>query len=473
LSDKQPSTGILRKRVRALLAGAFLLWLSGCGGVGGTDEDESSGDPGTIYGATTVSGAIAGQSGGQSRMSGWVVVLSERDSGISRVGEVNASGIFSIKGVRPEYPHGLTLLSPDYLVRGVFAVPSSTSNRLQMYFYIKGSTLPRFVHRGYVVSPQSTDGISLATDTVADSDGDGAPDGASSLGLIASEVDLDQDGIVNDIDPDIDGDGLLNVFDSDDDADGTLDVVDTDANGNLIVDVAEASSDQHFKAGVEYFSASVEVQPVTGGGTNTYLNLATKVRSGVAPLSVQVRGASSLLNGAVVEATDETPQAAWDKRLLDDGASEDGFSGDLIYAKKVLLGSGRSLRPNQAIFLQLGFGTQEAPVFAEFPMTFPDITLGSLDFTWTKVTRTVLKNSASDPFGTLTTYSWAVSIQNSDGVTVYESPLAASDTDSLVIPDKLLDTGSSYTMKVSAQLIDRIPGYPAFVVYSASQTFTY
>ncbi|NDE16047.1 hypothetical protein EBZ80_14065 [bacterium] len=452
---------------------AVSVFVSACGSSSGSDSDSSSSGDGSLYGSTTVSGSISGQSGGQSRMSGWVVVLTERDTGISRVGEVNASGIFSIPGVRPSVAHGLTLLSPDYLVRGVFAVPSETTAKLQTFFTMTKSYLPRFIHRGYVVTPQSLDGISLTSDSVADSDGDGSPDGLSSLGLAGglSSVDLDQDGVVNDIDPDIDGDGLLNWFDPDDDADGLSDVVDTDANGNLVIDTAESVSDQNFRTGVEYFTVSVEVRP-SGSTTNTYLSLATKVRKGVTPKSVQVRGPQALLNGSVIEATDTAPQSAWDKLLLDDGNSEDGFADDLIYARKVLLGSGKSPRPNQSLFLQLGFGDTSSPVFAEFPFTFPAVDLGSLAFTWNGATRTVAKTSTSAPFGSLTSYSWSISISNSDGVKVYESPLVSADTSSIVIPDRLLDSGSTYTFEASAQLLDRIPGYPAFVVYSPTQSIT-
>jgi hypothetical protein len=447
--------------------------LSGCGSSSGSEESSSSSD-GALYGSTTVSGSISGQSGGQSRMSGWVVVLTERDTGISRVGEVNASGIFSIAGVRTSVPHGLTLLSPDYLVRGAFAVPSDTAAKVHTFFTINKSYLPRFIHRGYVVTPQSLDGISLTKDSVADSDGDGSPDGLSSLGLVngMSSVDLDQDGGVNDTDPDIDGDGLLNWFDADDDGDGLADVVDTDANGNLVVDTAESFSDQNFRNGIEYFAVSVEVQP-DGSSTKTYLSLAAKIRKGVSPMSVQVRGPVALLNGSVIEATDSIPQAAWDKLLLDDGNSEDGFADDLIYARKVLLGTGKSPRPFQSVFLQLGFGDPSSPVFAEYPFTFPSVDLGALAFTWNSATRTVAKTGASDPFGDLTSYSWSISISNADGVKVYESALVAADTSSIVIPDRLLDSGSTYTFQAAAQLLDRIPGYPAFVVYSPTQSITY
>lgn len=466
----------LQNQVRILLCalfGWFAFFTAGCGSSGGAEGDSSSGG-GALYGSDTISGSISGQSGGQSRMAGWVVVLTERDTGISRVGEVNSSGIFTINGVRSSVPHGLNLLSPDYLVRGTFAVAASTSAKLQTFFTMTKTNLPRLIHRGYVVTPQSMDGISLSTDSIADADGDGAPDGSSSLGLVGtSTVDLDGDGIPNDLDPDIDGDGLLNVFDADDDGDGTLDVVDTDANGNLIIDSAEAFSDQNFKYGIEYLAASVEVHPVVGGTTKTYLSLATKLRSGVSPLSVQVRGPQALLNGSVIESTSTTPEAAWDKRLLDDGASEDGFSGDSIYAKKVLLGTGKSPHPFQALFLQLGFGSAESPVFAEYPLTFPAIDLGTLTFTWNGPTRTVAKVTTSNPFGDLTTYSWAISISNADGVKIYESTLVTAETQTIVIPDKLLSTGSVYTFQATAQLLDRIAGYPAFIVYSASQSITY
>ncbi len=456
-----------------LASSGWVMSLVACG-TGGGSGDSGSSSGGALYGTTTISGSIAGATGGQNRMAGWVVVLTERLTRISRVGEVNASGIFSIKGVRPGESQTLTLLSPDYNVRGMFAVASSTSNKIQVFFRIQGSTLPRLIHRGYVVSPQSMDGLSLDSDLMNDSNGDGAPDGSSALGLSSlSDVDLDQDGAVNDTDPDIDGDGLLNVFDSDDDADGVEDLVDTDANGNLIVDSAESYGDQYFQDGVNFVAYSIEVRPQLDGSTKTYLIVSSKLRSGNAPLAVQVRGPASLLNGATIEATESAPAAAWDKQLLDDGASEDGFAGDGIYARKVLLASGRSVRPYQALFLQLVFGSTNDPVFAEFPFTFPDIDLGSMAFSFTAATRTVVKSPSSAPFGDVTAYNWSVIVNNSDGVKIYESPLTAGSSDSLVIPDKLLQSGESYTLQATAQLLDRIPGYPAFVVYSTESTVSF
>ena len=214
---------------------------AGCGSSGSSESDSTgSSSSGALYGSDTISGSIAGQTGGQSRMAGWVVVLTERDTGISRVGEVSSSGIFTISGVRPSVPHGLNLLSPDYLVRGTFAVASETAGKVQPFFTMTKSNLPRLIHRGYVVTPQSMDGIVLATNTATDANGDGAPDGTSSLGLASlSSVDLDGDGIVNDLDPDIDGDGLLNVFDSDDDADDILAIMSLIRQNPIAIRISE------------------------------------------------------------------------------------------------------------------------------------------------------------------------------------------------------------------------------------------
>lgn len=466
---------VSRTRVAlAALSVVSALASSACGAGGGSGDSSSSSGGGPLYGSTTINGSIAGATGGQSRMAGWVVVLTERLTRISRVGEVNSSGIFSIKGVRPGESHTLTLLSPDYVVRGTFAVASSTTNKVHVFFRMQGTSLPRLIHRGYVVSPQSSDGISIDSDMVTDSNGDGAPDGSAVLGLAGlSGIDLDQDGIGNEIDPDIDGDGLLNVFDNDDDADGLDDIVDTDANGNLLVDNAETYGDQYFQSGVEFLATSLEVRPQGDGSTKTYLIFSTKLRSGTVPIGVQVRGPTSLLNGSTIEASDSTPAAAWDKLLLDNGASEDGFENDGIYARRVLLASGRAVRPFQSVFLQIALGSATEPVFAEYPVTYPDVDLGSLAFSFNATTRTVVKASTSKPFGDLTSYNWSVIINNSDGVKIYESPLTAGTTDSLVIPEKLLQSGSTYSFQATAQLLDRIPGYPAFVVYSLAADVAY
>lgn len=456
------------------ICATLLCFAAACGGAGGDNSSSSEGGS-AIIGDLVVSGSIAGQSGGQTRMAGWVVVLIERDTNIARVGAINSAGVYTISGVNANAVHGLAVLSPDYLLRGVFAVPSETQGELTPFFRLTSDKLPRLIHRGYTITPQSMDGIAIESDnTVADADGDGAPDGTSNLGLVtASSVDLDSDGVVNELDPDIDGDGLLNIFDNDDDGDGTPDVIDADANGNLIPDLVEANSDQHFRQGIEFLAVSFEAFEQGDGSFKTYLNLATKIRNGVSPLSVQVRGPTSLLNGAKIEGTELIPESAWDKRLLDDGLSEDGFESDLLFARKVLLANGKAPRPFQTIFLQLGFDTIDEPKFAEFPFTFPDIDLGSIAFDWTSATRTVVLDENSDPFGDLNDYFWSVSISDSSGFVIYESPLINADTNSVIIPDKLLDSGSEYTIKVSAQLQDRIPGYPAFIVHSTTTTFTY
>lgn len=460
--------------VCSLFITAFITaFIASCGGAGGDNDGATSSGSATV-GSLTVSGSIAGQSGGQSRMAGWVVVLIERDTNISRVGVVNAAGVYSISGVRGDAVHSLTLLSPDYLVRGVFAVPSETQGKLLPFFSITSDKLPRMIHRGYTVTPQSMDGISVATDSLTDADSDGAPDGTSNLGLVTtSSVDLDSDGLVNELDADIDGDGLLNVFDNDDDGDGTPDVMDSDANGNQIPDLIETSSDQHFRTGIEFLAVSFEMFEQDDGSFKSYLNLASKVRDGVNPLSVQIRGPLSLLNGAKVEGTELVPESAWDKRLLDDGLSEDGFESDALFSRKVLLAADKTPRPFQMLFLQLGFNSVEDPQFAEFPFTFPDIDLGSISFAWTAATRTVVIDDESEPFGDETNYSWSVSITDSDGLVIYESALIAAETNSVIIPDKLLDSGSEYTMRVNAQLQDRIPGYPSFIVHSTETEFTY
>ena len=60
-----------------------------------------------------------------------------------------------------------------------------------------------------------------------------------------SNIDIDGDGITDDIDTDDDGDGILDVFDPDhphnldSDGDGLTDIIDPDDNNNGILDIDE------------------------------------------------------------------------------------------------------------------------------------------------------------------------------------------------------------------------------------------
>ena len=90
-------------------------------------------------------------------------------------------------------------------------------------------------------SPQDTDGDGVPDFLDLDSNGDGVPDSL----LITS--DLDNDGIIGDVEGigDADGDGVINSFDIDSDNDGIADVIETiaDSDGDGVPNFLDLDSD--------------------------------------------------------------------------------------------------------------------------------------------------------------------------------------------------------------------------------------
>src|SRR5687768_13724548 len=95
-----------------LLTAACSFALIRCGGTG-VSEEESCALCGPM---SDLSGSITGQFGTQAQMQGWVLVLTEKSTGVSRVAEVNTSGLFSFRNARTTVDHTLSLLSPDYIL---------------------------------------------------------------------------------------------------------------------------------------------------------------------------------------------------------------------------------------------------------------------------------------------------------------------------------------------------------------------
>src|SRR5690606_2030651 len=152
----------------------------------------------------------------------------------------------------------------------------------------------------------------------------------------------------------------------------------------------------------------------------------------VGPTAVQVRGAPSLLNDAVVQATDpetgEVMSAVWDRRLLDNGDSNDSNPSDRIFAQKVLLADGKHPpRAHEMVFFQLAFGEGPSAWFLEFPYIFPPLKPSAVTANYEPTTRTVLL--LSNPFGEVLDFSWSINLYNSTGLSVWSSqPLSGRTT---------------------------------------------
>lgn len=469
-----------------VLTAVLATFLLGCGRPGEPDALQCA-----LCGARNdIRGSIAALNGSQAQMAAWVIASFEKDTGISRVNEVDAAGLFTLSQLRTEKPQTLALYSPDYILQAVLAIPNDkTANTVKQFINIKSPNLPRIINKGAVMTFQDYNGITLTKDLAADQDGNGIPDGYSSIdgdpsklhldsGLAlqtAGKVDLDQDGTFNDKDPDIDGDGVINWLDPDDDGDSIRDAFDGDANGDLVNDAAAGQAgamlDQYFKEGIEFVAVQFTTNPKSDGtGDETSLTFTTKVRPDVTPLAVQIRGAPSLLNGANYISRDDPANpipVAWNRLLADDGKSEDSSAGDRIFAKKVVLNAGMKPRPNESIFFQLVFGSTEKPWYMEFSFTFPDLTPRSIEAQYTPngPAGTGLISLLKNPFeDSIQDFIWTVNVFDAADKIVWQSTPQTGATRQLSIPLSIIVAGQTYKYTVTAQTLDKVPGYPTFTV---------
>lgn len=444
-----------------------------CGRRSSSEDSGGGAATGSFAGSRVdVTGSIISQTGSQSQMQGWATALVERDSGIARVAEADSSGILKFSKASLEAAQTLVLLSPDYLVQSVLSIPSTKTNTIKQYFQMTKNTIPRLIQKGGIITFQNVDTLTVQDNTATDTNADGVPDGVASLGLSYENhgfklvsTDTDKDGLTNDLDTDIDGDGLINVIDTDDDGDGIADYVDADANGDSVTDSQQQVSEQYFKAGLEYVAVQYTVTPTT-----KTLKFVTKVRDGVTPKAVAVKGATSFLKDSTYTSSDGTT-GAWDYSLVDDGKSEDSGEKDLTYGRLVTLATGITPRNNQVVFFQLTMGEGTEKFVAEYPYMFPNVTPATPTTSYDTTTRTV--TLAGDPFGaSVQDFVWTVSVKNSDGTKVYESGATPGATRTLVIPANILMSGKTYTYKAVAQLLDKVSGVPAMAVHSADGTIT-
>ncbi len=431
-----------------------------------SSSSDGGGDGASFSGnMQNVSGTVTSQSGTPAQMKSWAVALVEKSAGVSRVADADSNGVLKFNKVSLDALQTAVLLSPDYLLQSVMAIPSTRTKTVRQYFQITSTTIPQIVQKGSGLNFQNTNGITVHDYYATDSDGDGNPDGIGSLGLASGPVfnaaDTDKDGESNESDNDIDGDGLSNVFDTDSDGDGTLDVLDSDANGNSIADSQENLGAPYFSQGIEYF----EIKYEQGVSANT-MQFIMKVRDGYTPAAVKIRGAASLLDSSTAIASDAST-AAWDLTLLDDGANYDGAASDNLYGRKIQLASGKTPRTNQVVFGQLTIGTGDSAFTAEYPWVFPNLSISTISCSYDTSSRVV--TLAGNPFGAeLQSFVWSIALTNSSGLKVYESSAISGGTRTLTIPANVMQSGATYTYEAVAQTLDKVPGMPRVSVRSAS-----
>lgn len=462
------------------------LLLQGSGTSGKLRDEPSRPAPAALDAAAsaTLRGAIMDQNGNQGLvLQGWIIAAIERDTKISRVGEIDAAGLFALTHVNTQRPQTLALLTPDYQLAAVLSIPNTTPATIRQFFTTNAGELPPLINRGPIITFQSLDGLRVTRDLASDQNGDGVPDGSVSIGerpletmafldgQSDSAIDLDQDGVRNELDADIDGDGVVNVLDPDDNGNGQIDIFDPDANGDYEADTApgQTDTDPYFVEGTKWISVQFAKRPRDdGAGFETSLTFQTKVRDGVEPMAVQVRGAPSLLNNSYFISTDangEPLMTAFNRLLADDGRSADGAANDGIFGKRVILDQGRSPRPHEALFFQLALGRAESPWYLEFPFVFPDLRLEPISAQYDASTRTALL--VGNPFGEFQTFFWTAFVYDAaTNRTVYSSPASSGAQRTLVIPEHIFSPGVDYQLALVATVPDKIQGMPSYSVYS-------
>ncbi|MEZ4741272.1 MAG: hypothetical protein R3B45_02305 [Bdellovibrionota bacterium] len=472
--------GIFKKASIAIQA----LCIISCGTAGDSGSTDSLGS------GEQVVGSISSQSGSQAEMQGWVVVLLDKATEAARVAEVNSAGLFTFSYVDLDATYTLVLISPSYIVSSVLSIPGKNPNTVRQYFKIVGNTLPRLIHKGPIITLQNEIGVTVEKDLATDVNGDLIPDGiANVIGIEltnsssivkpktfskfdlvnqTSTADFDNDGIKNVDDPDIDGDGLANVFDADDDGDQTYDVFDQDSDGDAIIDVGQQEHDLFFPVGVEWISVKFEMVPSSGGSFTSSLTFFTQLRkSDSMPKAVSIRGAPYLLSDALVNELSpdgEPVPTAWNRLLADDGKSEDSGEGDLLFAKKVILKGSKTPAFHQVVFFQLIYGSGDNIWTLEFPYTFAPLKPKGITTSYSKLSRTI--KLSGNPFGDIQDFIWTASVFDPDNIKIYTSPPTTGTTRSIKIPENIFEDDLKYTYKVTAQVLDRVPGYVNYTIDS-------
>lgn len=432
----------------------------------GSSEEEETPD----LKAKTVTGSIKSITGTQSEMNQWVVALVERDTGISYAASLNAVGYYSIEGVDLDKAYTMVLLDPQFRFSAVLSHGGIEDGTIRQYFKTTKPLFPTLVHNGPIVSFTDAENLQWQDSKAKDSDSDLIPDGREVTGLRLAEKDSDGDSVDNSVDPDIDGDGVANWFDADDDSDGILDAFDADANGDETIDLNQTLGDQYFPREIDYIAVQVMQDVLDDQSLGTTLTFTAKVSAKADVKTIRLRAPSSLTEGARAQQFNvdrgEATEVAWDGVLVDDGLNEDGTASDKTYARRIRLAAGKVPRTSQTVFVQSETEDENGTRRREFPYTFPAMVTGAISGTYSAAARQVELVGA--PFGGITEFRWSVHVYDASGYKVFSSEPIAGGIGTYILPNGTLEEGKSYTARIVATALERIPSFPSWVIRSAS-----
>jgi hypothetical protein len=457
----------------------LLFMLLGCG----KSASESGDVAATSPSSETIKGSIKSVTGSQSEMNQWVLALVERDTGIAHSGVINAVGNYSIEGVDSSVAYTMVLLDPQYRFSAILTYVGLNAGKVRQYFAITSNRLPPLVHKGPIINFTDFSSVSWEKNEAADSNDNLIPEalevsaelaaGAGRLTAAASPTvtaDTDGDGQTNDRDGDIDGEGLPNWFDSDDDDDGVPDAFDNDANADELADLSQDDGDQYFPRVVKYIALQLVQDVQSDGSLASTLMFTTQLLEDEKATAVLVKGSSTLFKGSSAVQSDptsgEVSYTDWDQTLSDDGNNEDGEAGDGTFSRRVELVSTAVPKANQVFFVEVTQGTGDTRIVNEFPFTFPSMVTGVITGQYTAATRKVTLTGS--PFATVTDYHWSVHVYDAVGIKVFASEPIAGTSATYTLPTGATDEGETYTARIVATAIDRIPSFPSWVMRSAS-----
>ncbi len=438
--------------------------LLGCG-KGESDDDAVPED----LANKIITGSIKSITGTQSEMNQWVLAMIERDSGITRAAVVNAVGYYTIEGIDLAKTHTMVLLDPQFRFSAVLTYAGQEVNSVRQYFRTTQTLFPTIVHNGPIISFTDASSMKWQDNRASDSDGDQIPDGTETVGLRLAAKDIDNDAIDNSVDSDIDGDGVANWFDADDDNDGILDAFDPDANGNDTLDLNETVGDLYFPEEIKYIAVQVMQDVLDDQSLGTTLTFTAKIPDEDPPEGIRVRAPASLIDGSRALQFNvekgELNEVAWDGVLVDDGLNEDGAAGDKTFARRIRLAAGKVPKAHQVLFIQTERGAGPDLRRKEFAYTFPPMVSGAISGTYAADTRLVTLSGA--PFGGITEFRWSVHLYDASAFKVFSSEPIPGGIGSYKIPSGVMDAGKSYTARIVATALERIPSFPSWVIRSA------
>lgn len=470
---------------RGLVAIGLAGGLTGCSG---GDDGGSAAD------TVTITGNLRGVTATVGEHAGWHLVFAERDSGVTRVATVSATGRYELKGAEPGAATTIVLLDTQMQLRAVLGFSGAAAQQIRQFFVLN-IRLPDLVQTGQSLQFSNHDDLVVTDDWARDSDGDGVADGIADSSKLQPTVatplaanDNDGDGVANDTDPDVDGDGIINRFDSDIAGSGIPNALNRDANGNGIADSKEAISEAHFSKGAVYFVPQIIQYLAAGGGVaETQMVFHAKLRPEWQPDKVVILGSSKTFSGVTTLVRDPDAntekEKVWDLSLADDGLNGDGSSADGLYGRKIILKNGLPAA-REVVFLRLQFGSDPKQAhYLDLPATLPTISSQHFSVTYSNNQFTlapgiaVFRDNSGGTSNRFHAYGQLFDETVSPRIKVYDT--ASVDASSLDpsanginLPVKASAvTAGSYTGYVVAYAHGiRVAGIPTWTVVSGSVT---